>query len=436
LALLLFCFAAVLRAQTPAPVVDTNRTPDELDRLLAPIALYPDALVALILPAATAPTDIVRAARYLTANGPAANVDVQPWDESVRALAHYPDIVQWMDANLDWTMALGAAFMQQPADVMNTIQRLRAKARAEGALMDTPQQQIVMEDGAIYIEPAQPDVIYVPIYDPELVFWGREPLFGRPYLTFGLGYSVGVWLNFDCDWHRHNVWVRQHPRDWNRRPGPDRPPTIWRPDNDGHAWQRPPAGRTRFNVPMPPDQRREAIPSPRPMSETKVDRPRPPLNAGPDSRRPDERDRAPAPPYNRPSPPQVNAPAPGQRQAPPPAAQGGPRRDGNDRPDAIPGATDDRPRPARNAESNSSRPGEGDRASAPPVNRPAASQVNAPAPSQPQFAPRGDVRRDGEDRAGLDRRSPSAPPPPPPPPPAASQTKNAPSTNANGRDRD
>jgi len=99
LALLLFCFAAALPAQTPAPVVDASRTPEELDQMLAPIALYPDALVALILPAATAPTDIVLAARFLSANGPSANVDVQPWDESVRALAHYPDVVKWMDAN-------------------------------------------------------------------------------------------------------------------------------------------------------------------------------------------------------------------------------------------------------------------------------------------------------------------------------------------------
>ena len=415
LTFLVFCLAAALPAQTPAPVLDTNRTPEELDRLLAPIALYPDALVALILPAATAPTDIVLAARFLTANGPAANVDGQPWDESVRALAHYPDIVKWMDANLEWTQTLGAAFMQQPADVMKAIQRLRAKARADGVLMDTPQQQIVMEDDAICIEPVQPDVIYVPIYDPELVFWGREPLLGRPYLTFGLGSSIGVWLNFDCDWHRHNVWVRQHPRDWNRRPEPDRPHAIWRPDNDGHAWQ-PLPGRPRFIAPMSPDRRYDAIPRPRPMPGVAGDRPRPPFNAEPDSRRPDERDRAPAPPTTRPSPPQINVPTPGQPPVPPSAQRGEPRRDGNDRPDPRPGATDDRPRPARNAEPDSHRSAETDRAPAPPANRPSASQVNAPAPGQPQIAPRGDVRRDGEDRAGPDRRPPSAPPSPPPPP--------------------
>jgi len=445
-ALLVFCLAAALPAQTLAPVVDTNRTRDELDRLLAPIALYPDALVALILPAATTPTDIVLAARYLAANGPAAYVDGQPWDESVRALAHYPNVVQWMDANLEWTMALGAAFMQQPADVMQAIQRLRAEARAEGALMDTPQQQVVIDDGAICIEPVQPDVIYVPIYDPELVFWGREPLLGRPYLTFSLGYSIGAWLNFDCDWRHHDVWVRQHPRDWDRRREPGRPPAFWRPDNDGHAWRPPPSGRGRSNVPLRPDQRLEAIPRPRPMPGVPGDRPRQPFNAAPDSRRPDEHDRAPAP-NNRPSSPQIYVPVPSQRQVPPPAAQGGPRRDGNDRPDAIPGATDDRPRPTRNPETDSHRSGESDRASAPPANRPAPPQANVPAPSQSQFASRGDVRREGEDRAGPDRRPPSAPPapppppvarpaappasPPPPPPPAAPQAKNAPSTNAN-----
>ena len=328
-ALLLFCFAAALPAQPPAPVVDTNRTPEELDQLLAPIALYPDPLVALILPAATASTDIVRAARYLAANGPAANVDGQPWEESVRALAHYPDIVQWMDANLEWTLALGTAFTQQPADVMQAVQRLRAKARAEGALIDTPQQQIVMEDDAICIEPAQPDVIYVPSYDPELVFWGREPLLGRPYLTFGLGYSIGVWLNSDCDWHHRNVWVRQHPRDWDRRREPVRPPTFWRPDNDGHAWQPPAPGQPRFRAPMRPDQRHEAIPSPRPMPEGAVDRPRPPFNPEPGSRRPG--DRAPVSPQNPTLPSQVNAPPPGQRPVLPPAPQGGLHREGDDR---------------------------------------------------------------------------------------------------------
>ncbi len=430
LALLVFCFAAALPAQTPAPAVDIGRTPDELDRLLAPIALYPDALVALILPAATDPTDIVLASRYLAANGPAANVDGQPWDESVRALAHYPDVVQWMDTNLEWTQTLGAAFMQQPADVMKAIQRLRAKARAAGALIDTPQQQVVMEDDAICIEPAQPDVIYVPSYDPDLVFWGQEPLLGRPYLTFGLGYSIGVWLDFDCDWRHHNVWVRQHPRDWDRRHEPVRPPTFWRPDNDGHAW-RPSPDRPRFFPPTRPDQRHDAIPRPRPMPEGTVDRPHPTFNPEPNSRRPGENDRAPGQPANRPSPSQVNAPPSAQRPVPPPAPPGRLRREGDDH------GGPDRGGPQRPVQS-----------------APAPSQMNAPPPGQrsvPPPAPPGGLRREGEDRGGPDRQGPqrqapsappppavrpSAPPPPPPPPPAASQGKNAPSTNGNDRDRD
>jgi hypothetical protein len=424
LALLLFCFAAALPAQTPAPVIGANRTPEELEQMLAPIALYPDALVALILPAATAPTDIVLAARFLSANGPSANVDVQPWDESVRALAHYPDVVKWMDENLEWTMTLGTAFTQQPADVMQAIQRLRARARAKGVLIDTPQQQVVMEDDAICIEPAQPDVIYVPSYDPELVFWAREPLLGRPYLTFGLGISIGSWLNFDCDWHRHNVWVREHPRDWDRRREPVRPPTFWRPDNDGHAWQSQQPGRRRFNVPMTPDQRHEAIPRPRPMPETRGDRPRPPFNAEPDSHRPDERDRAATLPV---------------------VPRGEPRRNGNDHPDPMPGSTGDRPHPPFNADADAHRSGDHDRA---PANRPSPSQVNAPAPDQrqaPPSAPRGESRREGDDRGGPDRRPQSAPPPPPmvrpaapppaPPPPANQQGGNNPATGSD-RDRD
>ena len=212
-----------VRAQAPPPAPpapsEQNAPPqqlsaEELNGLLAPIALYPDALVALILPASTVPTDLVLAARYVASNGDPAQVANQPWDDSVKSLVRYPDVLKWMDQNLEWTTAVGEAFVGQPADVMNSIQRLRADAVAAGNLTDTPQQRIVQEKTCIRIVPAEPDVIYVPQYDPEVVY--ERPYsqdFGPP-LVFGVGFAVGSWLNYDCDWDRRSVYVGQWRGGW------------------------------------------------------------------------------------------------------------------------------------------------------------------------------------------------------------------------------
>ena len=165
------CLAVSLRAQAPAEgVAGTAYTPEQLDQLLAPIGLYPDPLIALILPASTAPSDISLAAQYVASGGNPSGIDAQPWDPSVRGLAHYPDVLKWMNDNLDWTRALGAAFAMQPADVMQSIQQLRAKAKAAGTLVDTPQQQVDMEGDDIRVIPAQQDTMYVPEYDPDMVY--------------------------------------------------------------------------------------------------------------------------------------------------------------------------------------------------------------------------------------------------------------------------
>jgi Protein of unknown function (DUF3300) len=164
---------------------------------LAKKRLYPDALIALILPASTVPSDLVLAERYIASNGDPAQVANQPWDDSVKSLTRYPDVLKWMDQNLEWTTQVGEAFLDQPADVMNTIQHLRAQAIAAGNLVDTPQQRIVKEETCIRIVPAEPDVIYVPRYDPQVVY--AQPYLG-PALTFGVGFAVGSWLNYDCDW--------------------------------------------------------------------------------------------------------------------------------------------------------------------------------------------------------------------------------------------
>ncbi len=252
LPLFCLCLAALLHAQAPIPDSSSDYAPEDLDQLFAPIALYPDALIALILPASTAPSDVTLAARYLEAHGDPAQLDDQPWDASVKALAHYPDVVKWMDANLEWTQAVGTAFLQQPADVMKSIQQLRARARAAGTLIDTPQQDVVMEDDNICIVPAQPEVIYVPQYDSDAVY-----LEGGPPLAFGPGCQVGAWLGYECDWVgfgiRVGVW---HPGwDWRR-------PHFT--GNAGRQW-RPDPGRAR-ELHQNFDRARASIPRPRPMA--------------------------------------------------------------------------------------------------------------------------------------------------------------------------
>ena len=141
-------------------------TAEELDDLLAPIALYPDPLLAQILPAATFIDQIDLAARYMGQYGKSALIDDQQWDVSVKAVAHYPDVLFMMDQKYDWTVSLGQAYASQPQDVMDAIQRLRAEAEAEGNLVSTAEQQVVDEGGVISIVPAEPDVVYVPQYDP------------------------------------------------------------------------------------------------------------------------------------------------------------------------------------------------------------------------------------------------------------------------------
>ncbi|HTY21042.1 MAG TPA: DUF3300 domain-containing protein [Geobacteraceae bacterium] len=183
---------------------DSLFSPDELYDLLAPIALYPDPLLAQILPAATFIDQIDEATRYIRQYGKYSRIDVQPWDVSVKAVAHYPDILFMMDQKYDWTVSLGQAFINQQQDVMDTIQRLRADALAEGNLYSTPQQEVINDNGYISIVPAEPEEVYVPRYDPVLVYEQPSPSYG--FITFGIGLAIGAWLDRDCDWHGHRVF--------------------------------------------------------------------------------------------------------------------------------------------------------------------------------------------------------------------------------------
>ena len=206
---------------------------DQLDQLLGPIALYPDPLIAEILPASTLPTQIVLADRYVSGGGDPGRIDQQPWDASVQALARYPNVLQWMDQNLDWTTELGQAFLNQQQDVMASIQRLRQSAYNMGNLQSTPQQQVINDGGDIEIVPADPQLIYVPVYQPSEVYY--QSGFG---LTFGIGFPIGLWLNCDFDWAHHNiiVWNHNHlrpPNWWHEAPRQRNMghTTVWHPVN-------------------------------------------------------------------------------------------------------------------------------------------------------------------------------------------------------------
>jgi len=209
---------AQLAVPPPAPPAVIRSSP-ELDTLVGPIALYPDPLIAQILPAATLPTQIVLAERFLGAGNNIDLVDQQPWDQSVKAVARYPDLLKMLDGNLDWTTQLGQAFLYQPQDVMNAIQRLRSQALSLGNLQTTPQQQVVSDAGIIEVLPADPAIVYVPVYEPSFVFFRPHPLNGF-YISFGRGFRIGAWLNHDVDWYHHNVIV------WG--PGHERPSGWWR----------------------------------------------------------------------------------------------------------------------------------------------------------------------------------------------------------------
>jgi hypothetical protein len=183
------------------------------------------------------------AATYLVQYGDLARIDSQPWDPSVRALAHYPTVVSWMAENIAWTQALGAAFASSPADVMDSIQRLRARAAAAGVLVSTPQQRVAFDNGEIEIIPAEPDSLYVPAYDPDAVYPDQAAgAYDASLIFFGDPYPMGPWLAYSFDWRRHRVWEGgcwQGQNGWRPRHFyGDRPPVgthPWRPREGGTA---------------------------------------------------------------------------------------------------------------------------------------------------------------------------------------------------------
>jgi uncharacterized membrane protein YgcG len=216
------------------PIQPSRQTPEQLQQLVAPIALYPDALVAQILAASTYPDQVVVADRWLQQNPSlkgeklAQAVDKQSWDPSVKALTEFPSVLANMDKNLSWTSSLGDAYVNQQDDVMNAVQVMRKRAQDAGNLQSTSQEKVSNHGSTIVIEPADPEVVYVPEYDPWLVYgaplavWPSWYWYPGLYLTgpgigFGLGFGIGFfggfgwgWHHWGSDWHHHGILFDHH----------------------------------------------------------------------------------------------------------------------------------------------------------------------------------------------------------------------------------
>ena len=241
--ILMWSFTAVpARAQDAAAATQTQ-TPTEqqisegqIEQLVAPIALYPDPLLTQALMASTYPLEVVEAARWSrdnsTVNGQALQdaMQSQSWDPSVKALTAVPQTLQMMSDKLDWTQQLGDAFLAQQQDVLVAVQKLRAEAQAEGNLQSTPQQVVTLTPApadvavsgmgqAIVIEPVNPDVYYVPVYNPAVVYgawnypaylpfyWSPPGFVASNVVSFGAGVAVGAAIWGGCDWWHNNVII-------------------------------------------------------------------------------------------------------------------------------------------------------------------------------------------------------------------------------------
>lgn len=226
---LICCLCLMETADTGAQAVPIARPQTfqlsyaQLDQLVAPIALYPDALVAQVLAAATYSTQIVEAARFVEQHYGAPPellahmVDSQPWDPSVKALTAFPSVLSNLDRNLDWTTRLGNAYYNQPQDVMGAVQRMRQRAYAAGTLRTSPQETVVYQPANIVIQPVNQAVVYVPVYNPWIVYGAPVPVYPAYYVppppphsvaplvataavAFAVGVAVGAFVHYGWGW--------------------------------------------------------------------------------------------------------------------------------------------------------------------------------------------------------------------------------------------
>jgi hypothetical protein len=214
----------------PGPSNYQPLAPEQIDQLVAPIALYPDSLVAQVLAAATYPAQVASAEQFVQQSGNyppeqlAEAANTQPWDPSVKSLVAFPQVLNDLDRNMDWTTQLGNAYFNQPQDVLGAVQIMRQRAYAAGNLRTGPQLAVTYAPGDILIEPVSPSVVYVPYYNPWVIYGAPIPVYRGYYygaprgvvfgsglaIGFGVGLAVGAFTHFS--WGYHN-WAP----DWRSR---------------------------------------------------------------------------------------------------------------------------------------------------------------------------------------------------------------------------
>ena len=252
--------AALAQAPPPSEPAAQKLPPEQLDSLVAPIALYPDPLLAQTLVAATYPLEIVQLQQWLAKNPSlkdkalADAVGKQPWDPSVQTMAAVPDVVKLLADDLQWTTQLGDAFLEQQGDVMDAVQRMRKKAQGKGALETNEQQvvetKVIDNQPVIVVEPANPEVVYVPSYNPTVVYGSAPPYpyppiaypawpVGAGLVSFGVGMAMGAafWGGSCCGAHwgggNNSINVNRN-NNFNRNTAVG---------NRGGSWQHNPAHR-------------------------------------------------------------------------------------------------------------------------------------------------------------------------------------------------
>lgn len=253
------------QTQTPPPATDQSRIPaDQLDSLVSPIALHPDPLLAQILAASTYPLELVQLQQWLTKNAGLKDkalldsVSKQPWDASIQAMAGLPDIVKWLTDDIQWTTDLGNAFLAQQSDVMDAVQRMRAKATMKGNLTSTQQQtvetRVVENKQVIVIEQADPQVVYVPSYNPAVVY--GPPVYPYPpiyypspgyyaagaAISFGVGVAMGAIASggwgWGAGWGRNDININTN-NNFNRNANINGGNRV----ANGGSWQHNPRNR-------------------------------------------------------------------------------------------------------------------------------------------------------------------------------------------------
>jgi hypothetical protein len=392
----------------PPPSAPAQLSEADLEKLAQPIALYPDPLLAVMLPASVYPLEIVQAARFVQDTNNIPQLDSQPWDDNVKAVAKYPTVIQKMNDDLQWTIQLGNAFADQPADVMNAIQTLRAKAQAAGTLKSTPEQVVTVTNAVVEryydteivyvtntvveIQPADPEIVYVPVYNPAYVYY---PPPGYIYSPVFIRIYWGPYVTpYRCNWWYGGVYVGGGGMVvWGGR-GPYHPPYYPCPPGYRPPYYRPPPGYR----PPPPGYRPPGYP--------------PPGSRPPNSTLPVQRPSGPGGPTTLPANNTQWKPDPTRRQN---AGSGGL---GNSNPARGWGSSAPSPRPTPGTGNVGNRPTTGNvgnrpnTGTAPPVNRPTtpppannrpAAQPSAPPNSAFNGAGNGNAARSSSNRGAASR---------------------------------